>query len=297
MLILGLVARTRQAGIIVVSSNWLLWIMLSRAPCTRIEEHLRIRVSAVRIMVLGLAVLGHTPRPVLAQSEPTALEILRRSEDLMRGTTQTGSYSLLIQRPDWERTIEFDFWGEGQERAFILVKAPVKERGVAFLKIRREMWQYIPRINRVIKIPPSMMMQSWMGSGFTNDDLVRESSILEDYEHALETTEELEQGTAYRIALRPKQDAPIAWDRLLYWVRVEDFVPLRAEFFNERGERVRTIRYEDIRNLGGRTIPSRLELVEDRWPDRKTVMQLDDLVFDQPINPSIFTQSNLRRTR
>ncbi len=297
---MGLIARTRQAGNFIVSSSWPPLIMRRRALWTRVEEHARLCVPAARILVLaglGLVMLGATLPPVLAQSEPTALEILRRSEDLMRGTTQAGSYSLLIQRPDWERVIEFDFWGEGQERAFILVKAPVKERGVAFLKIRREMWQYIPRINRVIKIPPSMMMQSWMGSGFTNDDLVRESSIVEDYEHTLEATEELEQGAAYRISLRPRPEAPIAWDRLLYWIRAEDFVPLRAEFFNERGERVRTIRYEDIRNLGGRTIPSRLELVEDRWPDRKTVMQLDDLVFDRPISPSIFTQSNLRRAR
>lgn len=270
------------------------------APWPWIEKRARPGAFATRVGVLaglGLAALGHAPGLSLGQSEPEPIEILRRSEALMRGTTQAGTYSLLIQRPDWERTIEFEFWGEGEERAFILVKEPIKERGVAFLKIRREMWQYIPRINRVIKIPPSMMMQSWMGSGFTNDDLVRESSIVEDYEHTLEETEDLEQGSAYRISLRPKPEAPIAWDRLLYWVRVADYVPLRAEFFNERGERVRTIRYEDIRSLGGRTIPSRLELVEDRWPDRKTVMQLDNLVFDQPINPSIFTQSNLRRAR
>ncbi len=251
----------------------------------------------VRITLILLAIHGPALLPVVAQSKPSAVDILHRSEELMRGTTQTGTYRLVIERPEWQRTVVFEIWGEGDDRAFILIREPIKERGVAFLKIGREMWQYIPRINRVIKIPPSMMMQSWMGSGFTNDDLVRESSIVEDYEHVIEGTEDLEQGEAYRITLTPKPEAPIAWDRLDYWVRVADYVPLKAEFFNERGERVRTILYADIQSMGGRTIPTRLELTEDRWPDRKTFMILDNLAFNQPIGPSVFTQSNLRRAR
>ena len=215
----------------------------------------------------------------------------------MRGATQTGSYSLIIERPDWQRIIKFEFWSEGQERAFIRVLEPAKERGVAFLKIEREMWQYIPRINRVIKIPPSMMMQSWMGSGFTNDDLVRESSLVDDYIHALDGTESLDGNEAIRIVLTPKPDAPIAWDRMLYRIRSLDYLPIQAEFYNERGGRVRTITYTDIQNVGDRTLPTRIELVEDRWPDRRTVMQIESLVLDGPVDPNVFTQSNLRRAR
>ena len=122
------------------------------------------------------------------------------------------------------------------------------------MKIEREMWQYVPRINRVIKIPPSMMLQSWMGSDFTNDDLVKESSVVEDYEHTLLGYETMDEGEAYKLELIPKPEAPVAWDRMLYWVRVEDYVPLRAEFFNERGERVRTMIYSDIREMGGRVM-------------------------------------------
>lgn len=234
-----------------------------------------------------------------AQTAPseTVVEILRKSDSLMRGETQTGLYSLVIVRPDWQRTIEFEFWSVGTDQTFIRIKEPIKERGVSFLKIKREMWQYIPRINRVIKIPPSMMLQSWMGSGFTNDDLVRESSIIDDYTHKLLGEEGTPEGMAYHIELTPKPEAPVAWARLLYWVRKADYVPLRAEFFNERGSRVRTIAHSDIRSEGGRTLPTRLELVEDRWPDRKTILILNDLTFDQAINPSVFTQSNLRRTR
>ena len=101
----------------------------------------------------------------------------------MRGETQSGTYRMVITRPEWERELEFDFWSEGTQRSFIRIQKPQREKGVSFLRLEREMWQYVPKINRVIKVPPSMRLQSWMGSNFTNDDLVRESSIVRDYEH------------------------------------------------------------------------------------------------------------------
>ena len=121
-------------------------------------------------LLLGGVLLA--ARPVLAQEE-SALEIIRKADELTRGDTQSGTYYMTIVRPDWERTMVFEYWSEGTNKSFIRIKEPVKERGVTFLKIGREMWQYVPRINRVIKIPPSMMLQSWMGSDFTNDDLSR----------------------------------------------------------------------------------------------------------------------------
>ena len=253
------------------------------------------------LLLLSAVWLAAGP-PVEAQTAPEAIsesaeEIIRKSDELTRGDTQSGTYRMTVVRPDWERTMVFEYWSEGTEKAFIRVREPVKERGVSFLKIEREMWQYVPRINRVIKIPPSMMLQSWMGSDFTNDDLVKESSVVEDYEHTLLGREAMDEGEAYKVELIPKPEAPVAWDRMLYWVRMTDYVPLRAEFFNERGERVRTMIYADIQEMGDRIIPVRFELIEDKKPGRKTVMVLDDVVFDKPISRSVFTQANLRKAR
>ena len=247
----------------------------------------------VALLVGGALFAAH---PALAQEE-SALDIIRKADELTRGDTQEGTYRMTIVRPDWERTMVFEYWSEGTEKSFIRVKEPVKERGVSFLKIEREMWQYVPRINRVIKIPPSMLLQSWMGSDFTNDDLVKESSIVDDYTHALLGREVMEEGEAYKVELTPKPEAPVAWDRLIEWIRVEDYIPLRAEFFNERGERVRTIIYSDIKEMGGRVVPVRFELIEEKKPGRKTIMVLEDVTFDQPIGRTIFTQANLRRAR
>ena len=234
--------------------------------------------------------------PATAQ-EMTALDIIRHADALMHGDTQTGTYRMTIVRPEWERTLAFEFWSEGNEKSFIRILEPDKERGVAFLKVGREMWQYVPRINRVIKIPPSMMLQPWMGSDFTNDDLVRESSIVDDYTHTLLGREQIDGEEVYKIELLPKPEAPVAWDRLVEYIRVKDFVPVRAAFFNERGEPVRTIHYSEIQRMGGRLLPARMELIEEKKPGRKTILILSDVRFDVPLDRRIFTQANLRRSR
>ncbi len=250
-----------------------------------------------QVGILALAVLLCAMQPVAAQTVDTlsAKEIVRRADELLRGKTMQGKYRMTIMRPDWQRSTEFAFWSEGTEKSFIRILSPPKDRGVAFLKIGRQMWQYIPRINRVIKIPPSMMLESWMGSDFTNDDLVKESSIVEDYTHRLLGREKLGGDEAYKIELTPKPDAPVTWARVVEWIRVSDLIPLRAEYFNERGEHIRTLRFADVKEMGGRRLPARMELIEETKPGHKTVLLLEEAVFDRPIPSSIFSQENLRR--
>ncbi len=226
-----------------------------------------------------------------------AREIIRRADELLRGKTQIGTYRMDVIRPDWRRTLRFKFWSEGLDRSFILVLEPAKERGVTFLKIKNEMWNYIPRINRVIKIPPSMMMQSWMGSDFANDDLVKESNIVRDYQHELVGVDTLDGQITYHVVLRPRPEAAVVWDRIEYWIRKKDFVPLRADYFNERGEKVRVLLFSDIKRMSGRVLPTRMELRVTRKPQNRTVLILEDVVFDKPVPRSVFTKSFLRRAR
>lgn len=233
----------------------------------------------------------------VANAQETAKAIIEKSDQLMRGKTQKGIYTMKVIRPDWQRSMRFKFWSEGTEKSFILILAPAKDRGITFLKINREMWNYIPKINRVIKIPPSMMMQSWMGSDFTNDDLVKESSIVHDYNHTL-LGKETESGfEAYKIELKPKPEAAVVWDKIIEWVRVKDYVPLKAEYYNERDELVRTLVFWDIKKMNDRTIPTRIELIEEKKPGRKTVLVLEEVEFDKPIRKSVFTKQYLRRAK
>ncbi|MFQ5708910.1 MAG: outer membrane lipoprotein-sorting protein [bacterium] len=229
------------------------------------------------------------------QAQESATAIVQKADQLLRGKTQRGTYAMTVIRPGWRRSTRFQFWSEGTEKSFIKILAPAKDRGVTFLKIKREMWNFIPKINRVIKIPPSMMLQSWMGSDFTNDDLVKESSVVQDYTHTL-LGQETEAGfAAYKVELRPKPDAPVVWDKIIEWIRVGDCVPLRAEYYNERGERVRTMLFTNIKKMHDRTIPTRYELVEDKKPGHKTVLILEDVEFDKKLGKRVFTKQNLRR--
>ncbi|MBX2822095.1 MAG: outer membrane lipoprotein-sorting protein [Rhodothermaceae bacterium] len=254
-------------------------------------------VSCTHFLFLPILFLlaSFLPPPSFAQE--TALSIIEKSDQLMRGETQTGTYRMLITRPEWEREIEFDFWADGTRRSFIRIQKPQREKGVSFLRLEREMWQYVPKINRTIKIPPSMRLQSWMGSNFTNDDLVRESSIVNDYEHALLGREELDAGEAYMVELIPKPDAPVTWDRIVQWIRVDDYLPLRAEYFNERGERVRTVDFSGFKTMHGRTLPAIMTLSEDKKPGHATTLELVNVEFNADIKESVFTQQNLKRAR
>ncbi|MFQ5641200.1 MAG: outer membrane lipoprotein-sorting protein [bacterium] len=230
-------------------------------------------------------------------AQESALDIVKKSDELMRGITQVSTYTMTVIRPQWQRTMRFKFWSEGTEKAFILMLAPAKEKGLTFLKLKTEMWNYIPKINRDVKIPPSMMMQSWMGSDFTNDDLVKESSVVDDYTHTLLGKEQLLGGEVYVVELRPTPEAAVVWDKIIEWIRVDDYVPLKAEYYNERGELIRTMLFSEIKMMGGRTLPARFELIEEKKPGKKTVLIIEDVVFDKPIPKSVFTKQNLRRAR
>jgi len=249
------------------------------------------RPKAHLFTILGLSV---ALSPVVS-AQPTAREIVERADRLTRGDTQQGRYEMRVIRPDWERSTTFEFWSEGTEKSFIRVSEPARDRGVAFLKIGREMWNFIPRVNRVVKIPPSMMLQSWMGSDFTNDDLVKESSVVEDYEHTVIGSDTLDGADVWHVELVPKPGTAVAWERIEEWIRKDDYVPLKAVYFNERDEVVRTWLFTEIRSMGGRVLPTRYDLIEEKRPGRRTVLVLEDVVFDEPISDRVFSQQNLRR--
>ena len=248
-------------------------------------------------VVLGLTIYLLCLEASSTNAAETVTDIISKSEALMRGKTQAGTYQMQIISPDWQRSLKMNFWLEGGDKSFIRILEPKKERNVAFLKLGNEMWQYIPKVKRTIKIPPSMMLQSWMGSDFTNDDLVKESSNAEDYEHKLLGQSEIDGQTTYQIELTPKPSAPVVWGRIVQWIRGGDYIPVKAEFYNSRGELGRSIIYSTIKQMDDRQIPTKIEIVTTKKPDNKTVLLIESIAFDQPIPKSTFTQRNLRRSR
>jgi outer membrane lipoprotein-sorting protein len=225
----------------------------------------------------------------------SATEIIEKADQKMRGESSKATVKMTIVRPSWQREMTMKSWSKGNEYSLIAVTAPARDKGTAFLKREQELWNWQPTIDRTIKMPPSMMMQSWMGSDFTNDDLVRESSIVEDYEHELLGSETLEGRDYYKIKLVAKPNAPVVWGEILSWIDKEAFMQMKTEFYDEDGYLVNTMYGKQVKTLGGRLLPSVMEMVPADEEGHKTRLEYINLNFDIDLEKSFFSIQNMKR--
>jgi len=224
-----------------------------------------------------------------------AQEIVKKANDLLRGQSNESVMTMKIIRPKWERTLKFKGWSKGNEYSLIYVLEPAKEKGQVFLKRDKEIWNWVPSIERMIKIPPSMMMQSWMGSDLTNDDLVKESSIVEDYNHKVIGEEKLNGYDCYKIEMTPKEDAAVVWGKIITWISKEHYYTLQNEYYDEDGYLVNVETLSKIKKMGDRTLPTYYEIVPVDKKGHKTTMEFNEVKFNVPIKDSFFSIQNMKR--
>ncbi len=232
--------------------------------------------------------------PVHASDHLSATEIVRRGNDLLRGEKSFSEVTMTISRPEWKRSLTMEAWTEGTEKTLIRILSPAKEKGVGFLKKGRESWQYVPAIDRVIKLPPSMMLQSWMGSDFTNDDVVRADSIVVDYTHEI-VDERVEDGVFFWvIEALPKPDAPVVWGKVVLKVQKLNFVPRGVEYFDEDNELVKFYVTSDIQNVEGREIPLRFVMFDKTEENYSTSLIYKKITFKTDIGSRTFSLRKLK---
>ncbi len=225
-----------------------------------------------------------------------ALErLLNWLDDLYRADSSVAEMTLTVTKPRRTRTMTMKAWTLGTEKALIVIEKPAREKGTATLKVGKNLWNYLPRIARTIRIPPSMMMSSWMGSDFTNDDLVRESSLLDDYE--AEVVGRSDDPDGWLINLKAKEGTVGLWDRVEYVVSPDGRLPLLAKYYDRKGRLARTMTFSDVREFDGRRIPARLELTPVDKEGYTTVLVYDDLKFGVDLPESMFSLSQLERHR
>lgn len=247
-----------------------------------------------RLKFIGLMVfMGFAFMPGLWAQDAT--EIIRKMDDKMRGESLKAEVTMSIIRPTWQRTISMKSWSRGTKYSLILITGPARDEGTAFLKRGNEIWNWVPNVGRTIKMPPSMMMQSWMGSDFTNDDLVRESSVVTDYTHEVVGDSTIEGHAAYKIKMIPKPDAPVVWDKVLVWVTKDEYLQLRTEFYDENGDLINVMKGMNIQEFDGRKIPSRMEMIPVDKEGHKTVMEYKAMEFNKGIPERFFSVQNMRR--
>jgi outer membrane lipoprotein-sorting protein len=227
-----------------------------------------------------------------------AKEIVRRADTKYNG--EKSSYSemtMTIVRPKYKRNIEFKGWAEIGGKALTLVTAPAKEKGQSFLKSGNNLWSWNPTIQRLIKLPPSMMSQGWMGSDFSNDDILKESSLVKDYKHKLLGNETIGGMKCYKIELMPLEEAGVVWGKINLWISVEDYFELKSEYYDEDGYLVKTHLASSIRTFDDRKLPSIIEIIPADEPGNKTLVTIKSMKFNLIFDANFFTQQNMKRVK
>lgn len=225
----------------------------------------------------------------------TANEIIHKAEDMIKGNSAKGEIQMTVKTSYYTREMQMESWWVGNEKALIIIKSPRREKGNKTLKIGNEMWSYLKNTETTIKIPPSMMLQSWNGSDFTNDDLVRESNLDDDYFQSIIGEEEIDNNLCWMIQLDPKPDAPVVWGKLIYWVRQADYNPARVDYYNEKNELMRHMIFSDVKDFGDRTIPSKWLMVNDKKEGNSTSFEIISMQFDINISERVFSFQELER--
>jgi len=229
-------------------------------------------------------------------NEPDAASVVRDAINHWRGLASDGVMTMVIHRPDWERAMTMRAWTKGDDRSLVRVLEPRKDRGNGTLTDDNSMWSFSPKVNRVIKIPSSMMGQSWMGSDFSNKDVARADDIIDEYEHTMLSVEQVDDVTVYEIEAVPHEEAAVVWGREVLRIRA-DHVVLTHRFYDQDGELVKTLTSLEIGEMGGRVIALRQRMSKEETPDEWTEIQVDSIDYEVELKDSLFTLSNLRNPR
>ena len=233
----------------------------------------------------------------MSLSAQKATEIIKKSDRNLRGNSSYSELMIKIIRPNWEKDMQMKMWTKGDDYSVSLITSPPKEKGIVFLKRKNELWNYVPSIEKRIKLPPSMMMQSWMGTDMTNDDLVKQSSIVQDYHHKILKKEVVNGLPAWKIELTPKEEAAVVWGKILLWIDQKDYMQLKAEFYDEDGFLVNKMIASKPKIFDGRKLPSEIAFIPVDKPGNKTLIIYKKLLFDLSIPDKYFTLNYMKRLR
>ncbi len=223
-----------------------------------------------------------------------AKEIVKKADDLMQGVTSQSEMEMTIVRPTWQRTVTFKSWGKGRDLSMTLIMAPAKESGQSFLKLNNDMWNWNPTINRMIKLPPSMMSQGWMGSDYTNDDILKESSIVLDYNHKIIGSEIISGYDCFKIQLDPKESAAVVWGKIILWISKTEYYELKAAYYDEDGNLVKSHNLYDVKLMHDRKIPTRFEIIPADKSTQKTIVRILSAKFNIPLHDNFFSQQQMK---
>ena len=245
----------------------------------------------------GLVILAGLALATTAQAQTDPRDIIERIDRMLRGDSSRGVATMEVVTEHWERQMTMELWSLGTDYTLVRLRAPAKEAGTATLMADDNIWNYLPKVDRTIKIPSSMMGGAWMGSHFTNDDLIQESQMIDVYDVEVAFDGEREGVAVWELRLTPKPEAAVVWGHLEFLVGQDDNLPLWAKYYNEDGELARTMEYSEFREFGGRLVPAVMDMHPADQPGERTTIRYEELEFDIDIDPSFFSLRTLQSGR
>ena len=231
-------------------------------------------------------ITAYTPYDIKSFKDPQ--QLLKHIEQLYREESSYATLSMSVNTPNFTRKVKFEVWSMGEDFTLIKIMYPKKEKGIATLKRKQNMWNYLPKIKRRIKIPVSMMSGSWMGSDFTNDDLIKQSQLEKDYHLILKEEKDL-----YKINLNPKVNAPTVWGKIIISIQKTSLTPNEYIYYDEKGKKIRTLSFDKLKNFSGRKIPSRLKMINHLKTNQNTILEYQKLDFSIKLDKDFFNFRNL----
>lgn len=277
---------------------WIFAELTSYASCTLRTPTTPGECMQRSLLFISMFLVSLTAIPDTGKnSEPrAAFEIVRDAINHWRGLTSYGEMTMIIHRPDWERSMSMQYWTQGEKRSLVRVTAPRKDRGNGTLMDDNKMWIFLPKVNRVIKVPSSMMNQSWMGSDFSNKDISRADDIVEQYDHSLIGESELDGHIVFEIESVPHEEAAVVWGKEILKIR-DDNVMVEQRFYDQDMELLKSLQTLKFAEMGGRTVAARQRMAKVDTPDEWTEISVDSIEFNVEISDKVFTLSNLRNPR
>jgi len=223
-----------------------------------------------------------------------AKDIVRLANEAYRGKTSVTQFTMKIVRPKWERSYTIKSWSKGDNLSLALILTPAKDKGQAFLKRGNDLWNWMPTLNRMIKMPPSMMSQGWMGSDVSNDDMMRQSSLVDDYDQRIVKTETIDGRECWNIILTPKPTSNVMWGKIVLWISKKGYLIMKQEYYDEDGTLAHTENCSEVKTMDKREITSKIEIIPAENPSQKTILSIDNIIFDRPIDDSFFSEQTMK---
>ncbi len=250
------------------------------------------RMLLVAAPIVALLLIAATPAPA---PELTARQILDRVDDMYRGDSSHSMMTMKVVTKHWSRTLEMEMWSRGKKRSLARIRSPKKERGMATLRVDNDIWNYLPKVNRTIKVPSSMMGGSWMGSHFTNDDLVKESRLADDFSYKVSFRGARAGKQIVEITCIPKRNAAVVWGKIVADVETGTWLPVRMRYFDEDAKLARTMAFDQFIDAKGGKVPARIVIIPADKPRESTTVTYQKLEFDVKLPESLFSKRSLRR--